>query len=183
MLNSILGNDLSKRISRPTRVGVSGLSRIRLRPARKAFDPLILELPQHLDLMSARLQNGENIYSVLSDQAAASGRLAEGLRRVAVRLSLGETLDVSLDRLSAELKSELVQELSNKVKLGLVRGTPLAAQFQLLSSSAKNQLRVAQLRAAGRNELRMLVPLVFLILPVTIAFAIFPSLQILQLGV
>jgi tight adherence protein C len=53
----------------------------------------------------------------------------------------------------------------------------------MLSASAKSQLKVAQLKAAGRNELKMLIPLVFLILPVTIAFAVFPSLQLLQLGV
>ena len=183
MFHDLLGHSLAKRLSSPRPTLSFRISRVRLRPPQRAFDPLILELPQHLDLMAARLQNGENIYSVLSQQAVTSGRLAEGLRRLAIRLSLGETLDASLDFLATELKSELIQELSNKVKLGLVRGTPLAAQFQLLSASAKNQLRVAQLRGAGRNELRMLVPLVFLILPVTIAFAIFPSLQILQLGV
>ena len=183
MFPSSVSNGLSRRLATSKPVTRFRFSKVRLRSPRLAFDPLILELPQHLDLMAARLQNGENVYSVLSQQAAASGRMAEGLRRVAVRLSLGETLDASLDHLAADLKSELIQELSNKVKLGLVRGTPLASQFQLLSGAAKNQLRVAQLKAAGRNEVRMLVPLVFLILPVTIAFAIFPSLQILQLGV
>jgi tight adherence protein C len=59
----------------------------------------------------------------------------------------------------------------------------MAEQFTQLAESARGQLRVAQLKNAGKNELKMLVPLVFLILPVTVLFAIFPSLQILQLGV
>jgi tight adherence protein C len=183
MFLDLVGNPLANRISGAKSIAFTGLSRVPLKRPKPAFDPLLTELPQHLDLMAARLQNGENIYSVLADQALASGQLAVGFRRLATRLSLGETLDSALDHLTRELKSELVQELANKVKFGLVRGTPLAGQFLLLSASAKNQLKVAQLRAAGRNELRMLIPLVFLILPVTIAFAIFPSLQILQLGV
>ena len=35
---------------------------------------------------------------------------------------------------------------------------------------------------AGRKEIAMLVPLVFLILPVTIAFALFPGYLVLQAG-
>jgi tight adherence protein C len=36
--------------------------------------------------------------------------------------------------------------------------------------------------SAGRNEVMMLIPLVFLILPVTIAFAVFPGLIAIQSG-
>jgi tight adherence protein C len=36
--------------------------------------------------------------------------------------------------------------------------------------------------AAGRKEIAMMIPLVLLILPVTVAFAIFPGTLVLQLG-
>lgn len=158
-------------------------SRVSVARLTKPQDPVLFELPQHIELMAARLQNGENIFSVLTRQSEATGVLAKGLKRLAMRLRLGETLDESLRLFAAEANSPLVHELANKISLGVARGTPLANQLLLLASASKNQLRVAQLKAAGRNELRMLLPLVFLILPVTIAFAIFPSLQILQLGV
>ena len=36
------------------------------------------------------------------------------------------------------------------------------------------------LETAGRKEVAMLVPLVFLILPVTVAFAVWPGIVVLQ---
>jgi tight adherence protein C len=36
-------------------------------------------------------------------------------------------------------------------------------------------------KKAGQNETRMLVPLIFLILPVTVLFAVYPSLQVLSI--
>jgi tight adherence protein C len=161
----------------PFRVGI-------LLPAKKtqAFDDLLLEFPQHLEVMASRLQNGENIYSVFSKQGAGTGKLATAFKRLAIRVQLGENIEVALAALESEVQSPLIAEFVNKVTLSLRRGTPLAAQLRLLAASARGKLRVAQLKAAGRNELMMLVPLVFLILPVTVAFAVLPSLQLLQLG-
>ncbi len=38
------------------------------------------------------------------------------------------------------------------------------------------------LELAGKKEVAMLVPLVFLILPVTILFAVYPGIVVLQVG-
>lgn len=147
-----------------------------------SIDPLIYELPQHLELMAARFQNGENLYAVMADAGRGSGRFANAMARTSIRLRLGESIDDALREMERELKSPFVSELVNKVLLSVERGSPLAAQLRLMASTARAQLRVAQLKAAGRNELKMLVPLVFLILPVTVAFAVLPSLQLLQFG-
>jgi tight adherence protein C len=150
---------------------------------RVNFDDYLLEVPQHLELMAARLRNGESFYKVLSRQSAGRGIFADGMRRLSLRLTYGESIEEALALLDAECASPLVSEFANKSMLSLKRGSPMADQIIQLSESARGQLRVAQLKAAGRNELKMLVPLVFMILPVTVLFAIFPSLQILQLGV
>jgi tight adherence protein C len=51
-----------------------------------------------------------------------------------------------------------------------------------LSASARAEIRNMLLRQAGKNETRMLIPLVFLILPITVLFAIYPSLELLNFG-
>jgi tight adherence protein C len=48
--------------------------------------------------------------------------------------------------------------------------------------SVREEIKSRLLRQAGRNETRMLIPLVFLILPVTVLFAIYPSLELLNFG-
>ena len=54
----------------------------------------------------------------------------------------------------------------------------LRAQAQDARRDAKRRLLVV----AGRKEVAMLFPLVFLILPVTIVFAVFPGIVVLELG-
>ena len=96
---------------------------------------------------------------------------------------MGETLEHGLSQFANENPLAEGREFANKLSLALRRGTPLA---QLLSDQAetiRGQLRNDLLKAAGRNETRMLIPLIFMILPVTVLFATYPSLQLLQLTI
>jgi len=54
----------------------------------------------------------------------------------------------------------------------------LRAQAGDAREAAKREL----IESAGRKEIAMLVPLIFLILPVTICFALFPGYLVLQAG-
>jgi len=54
----------------------------------------------------------------------------------------------------------------------------LRAQAQDAREAAKRGL----LEVAGKKEVAMLVPVVFLILPMTILFAVFPGIFVLQAG-
>jgi len=159
------------------------LSKLKVSWGNKSFDPYLLEVPQQVELMAAMLANGENFYSALTTQATMSrGDFANGLRRVKKRLELGESLEVALELLERETNSAMVSEFANKVVIALTRGTPMAQQLEFLSETARAQLRNQLLKQAGKNELKMLIPMVFMILPVTILFAVFPSLQLLQVG-
>ena len=175
-------SNLSKRLGQGSKLNLPEFSLVSLRVRKTKVDAYLYELPQHLEIFSARLANGENFYSVLTQHSGASGAFAQALNRLSRRLQFGESLEQGLSLLELECGSPIVSEFVNKVTLSLRRGSQLADQLNLLAESARGQLRVQQLRAAGRNEVKMLVPLVFLILPVTILFAIFPSLQLLQVG-
>jgi tight adherence protein C len=83
---------------------------------------------------------------------------------------------------SAAIPQPQVIELTNKIVLALDRGTPLATMLSELGDSARAEIRNRLFRQAGKNETRMLIPLVFLILPITVLFAIYPSLELLNFG-
>ena len=59
-------------------------------------------------------------------------------------------------------------------------GTGLVRQLNLLASSVDEELHQQRLRQAAKSETRMLLPLVFLILPITVVFALYPSLTLIQ---
>ena len=63
------------------------------------------------------------------------------------------------------------------------RGTPLADVLRAQAADARELAAAELMETAGRREIAMLVPVVFLILPVTVVFALFPGFYGLSLSV
>ena len=155
----------------------------RLFESRTSKKRALLELPEILDMMAISLSAGDSLFAALSRVSSrASGVLANELNRVFMSLELGSDFETELQELAKRLPSRQVAEFASKLTLGLKRGNPLAEMIREQSASARSEIRNELLRQAGRNETRMLVPLVFLILPVTVLFAIYPSLQLLNIS-
>ncbi|MFM6980884.1 MAG: type II secretion system F family protein [Micrococcales bacterium] len=160
----------------------------KFRPVRvkrpKAFDPMLLELPQILDWLALATANGLSIYQALWQVSTqANGQVAKQLAKVCKGLEYGESLESALTQMRDSSGSASVQEFCNRLILTMQRGTPVAAQLRALAKSSRAQLRNQLLARAGANEIKLLLPLVFMILPITVWFAVFPSLQLLQLGI
>jgi tight adherence protein C len=141
------------------------------------------ELPTILEFLTLSLSAGEGILDALRRIGRISrGELAEELAAVPRDVSSGVPLADSFEQLSGDLQIVPLTRAIEQITGAMERGTPLAevlrAQAQDARESAKRQL----LELSGKKEIAMLVPLVFLILPVTIAIAIFPGLFVLQLG-
>jgi tight adherence protein C len=153
------------------------------RAARMRVQRMTKELPTVLEFLTLSLSAGEGILDAIRRIARiSSGQLAAELSRVPRDVSTGVPLAEALDGVSARLRMVPLTRAIEQVTGAIERGTPLAevlrAQAQDSRESAKREL----LELSGKKEVAMLVPLVFLILPVTIAIAIFPGLFVLQLG-
>lgn len=147
--------------------------------SRKKLRLATTELPEILDLMSVSLAAGDGIYAAISRVAPrANGVLAASLQEILASLELGGELEVELNRLAKRLPQSQIIEFTSKLSIALRRGTPLSQMLTSLAESARAEHRNHLLKQVGRNETRMLIPLVFLILPVTVMFAVFPSLQL-----
>ncbi|MEN9962644.1 MAG: hypothetical protein RIS66_1057 [Actinomycetota bacterium] len=150
--------------------------------SRKKLQLAVSELPEIIELMAVALSAGDGIYGALTRVVPrASGVLAESLRTMLASLELGGELDVELERLAQRLPHRQIVEFTGKVSIALRRGTPLSQMLSSLAESARADQRNELLKQVGRNETKMLIPLVFLILPVTVLFAVYPSLQLLNI--
>ncbi|MEY4981267.1 MAG: hypothetical protein RL174_605 [Actinomycetota bacterium] len=144
---------------------------------------VLFELPDILDLLAVSLSAGGNLFNSLERVAPrVSGLVGRQLQLALQALQLGSSLATEMDRISERLPQRQLVEFCAKVNLSLKRGTPLADLLREQASSARAEIRNQLLKQAGKNETKMLIPLVFLILPVTVLFAIYPSLQMLNLG-
>jgi tight adherence protein C len=166
--------------------GVAGFvlrDQVLQRSARARVQRMTKELPTVLEFLTLSLSAGEGILDAIRRiSRISSGELAAELASVPRDVSTGVPLADALEGLSNRLRVLPLTRAIEQVTGAIERGTPLAevlrAQAQDSRESAKREL----LELSGKKEVAMLVPLVFLILPVTIAIAVFPGLFVLQLG-
>jgi tight adherence protein C len=108
-----------------------------------------------------------------------SGEIAKLLQAITENLELGADIVSELDELQSYGDPGL-SELAEKLKLMIERGASVSSQVLELALTLRSSLYRELLAKAGSNETKMLIPTVFLILPVTVLFALFPSLIVLQ---
>lgn len=151
----------------------------RIRPKRPS--QLDHELTDFIRALSLLVRNGVPILVALAWLAPrVGGRLGVLLSELNREIELGASLEQGLELLEQAAGSALAGELVQKVKVSLERGTPLADQLSQLAASAQAQSAARLLRQAGGNETKMLIPTIFVILPITVLFAIYPSLSLLS---
>lgn len=143
----------------------------------------LYELPEFLDLLVVALASGEGVFSSIRRVTqVAQGILAKEFEQLVRAVQLGQPMEDELIGLAQRLPQQQVVEFCNKLNLANRRGTPLAHVLQMQSITVRTDIQNQLFKQAGKNETRMMIPLVFLILPITVLFAIYPSLQLLNIS-
>ncbi|WP_241986736.1 type II secretion system F family protein [Cryobacterium fucosi] len=141
------------------------------------------ELPTILEFLTLSLSAGEGILDSLARVSRTStGELSREFAGVVADVRIGVPLHSALRSMSGRLHLPAVTRLVDQVSGALDRGTPLAEVLRAQAQDSRDSAKRELLEVAGKKEVAMLVPLVFLILPLTILFAVFPGLFILQSG-
>jgi tight adherence protein C len=141
------------------------------------------ELPTVLEFMTLSLSAGEGILDAIRRISRIfHGELAAELSTVIGDVSTGLPLADSLIALSSNLQIPPLTRAIEQMTGALERGTPLAEVLRAQAQDARDDAKRELIELSGKKEVAMLVPLVFLILPTTIAIAIFPGIFVLQLG-
>ncbi len=154
------------------------------RRARARQSRIAAELPTVLEFLTLSLSAGESILDALRRVSrTGTGELAREFGRVVAEVNAGMALPAALARCATTVALPALTRTIDQLVGALERGTPLAEVLRAQAQDSREDAKRALLEAAGRKEVAMLVPLVFLILPVTIAFAIFPGILVLQLGI
>ena len=141
------------------------------------------ELPDLIDLACGALLTGQSLHAAIERVASRSNSMVASELQVFLRnVSLGQSLSSELAALCERKPTAAMKEFVNKISLSIARGTPLAESFEALSASLRERRGFELLKRAGANETKMLIPLVALVLPTTVIFALYPSLLVLNIG-
>jgi tight adherence protein C len=164
-------------------IGVLLPDQVLSRAARVRRDRIAAELPTVLEFLTLSLSAGEAVLDALRRVArAGNGDLAREIAVVVAQVNAGVPLAVALERCADEIQLPALSRTVDQLVGALDRGTPLVDVLRAQAQDSRDDAKRSLLEAAGKKEIAMLVPLVFLILPVTVAFAIFPGILVLQLG-
>jgi tight adherence protein C len=136
-----------------------------------------------LEFLTLSLTAGEGMLDAIRRVAdAGSGELPGEFARLVAAVRAGVPMGHALAELRDGLDHPALSRAIDQVLGALERGAPLAAVLRAQAGDAREDAKRTIIELAGRKEIAMLVPLIFLILPVTVAFALFPGYLVLQAG-
>jgi tight adherence protein C len=139
------------------------------------------QLPDIAELLAFAVAAGESIAPALHRVCSmVTGDLADELRVVVAEVATGIPLEVSLRSASDRMGAPSVERFVDGLIISLERGTPLVAVVRAQASDARTVQQQSLMELAGRKDVIMLIPVVFLILPTVVAIALFPGLRGLQ---
>jgi tight adherence protein C len=138
---------------------------------------MLAEFPVFADLLALAVVAGEAPPDALRRVSRLTGgELARDLDVALGRSRTGVPLTTALTELAERTTLEPFARFVQGIVVGLERGTPLADVLRAQAVDAREVGKRALLEAGGRKEISMMVPVVFLILPVTVLFALYPGL-------
>lgn len=139
------------------------------------------EFPSLIEMLTLAAGAGESPVSSLKRiSLRAHGHLAGEISEVIRSVEEGVPFFIALDAMSHRIGSTSVRRFVDSLIISLSRGTSLVDTLSHNVQESRNQERVRLLTAAGKAEINMMIPVVFLILPVSILFALFPSITALN---
>jgi pilus assembly protein TadC len=139
------------------------------------------ELPAMAEVFSILISAGVSPSTAFEWLAGrAHGELGDRVRYIVAECRDGALLVHTLDAISQELASALVRRFVDSIAISLERGSSLAEQLRLYVGEMRVQERRKLMEKAGKAEIGLMIPVVFLILPISVVFALWPSYQSLS---
>lgn len=140
------------------------------------------ELPDAIELLALAVGAGESLYRALERVASRCTQVTgEELTRLMAELERGKALSPSLTSWRTRNESAVLAHLVDAVVSAIERGSPLAEVLREQVADSRAAARNQLLTQGGKKEVWMMVPVVFLILPLTVVFALYPGLVALQM--
>ncbi|MEW1955088.1 type II secretion system F family protein [Terrabacter sp. NPDC080008] len=152
------------------------------RAASRREARMLTEFPTVAELLALAVSAGEGAVGALERVCRLSrGELSDELRRCLADARAGANLPTALQGLADRTGLMSLTRFVDGIVVAVERGTPLAEVLRAQAQDVREDGRRALMEEGGKKEIYMMVPIVFLTLPVTVLFALFPGLSFLHL--
>ncbi|GAA4282837.1 type II secretion system F family protein [Brevibacterium daeguense] len=152
------------------------------RRVRRREERILAEFPTIAELLALSITAGEGTVDALERSCrSTTGELSEELRSTLAEARTGTPLIEALDNLGRRTGIPSIVQFVDGIAVAIARGTPLAEVLRAQAGDVREEGRRRLMELSGKKEVGMLVPVVLFVLPVTVLFAVFPSLAVLEL--
>ena len=139
------------------------------------------ELPTQIQLLTVLISSGISPARAIALLSMRSNSIScEKFAEVVRDIEDGESVVEALDKLVQRNQSLVLRRFITSLILGIERGSSLTPILISQVRDSRLASKSETLKRAGKAEIALLIPVVFLILPISILFALWPSYQ--QLG-
>jgi tight adherence protein C len=143
---------------------------------------ILVEFPTVAELLALAVGAGEGPVAALDRVVTRSrGELSTELGAVLADIRTGTPVTTALDGLGWRSGLPVVARFAEGMAVAIERGTPLSAVLHAQAMDVREAGRRALIESGARKEILMMVPVVFLVLPVTVVFAFWPGVVGLHL--
>lgn len=137
---------------------------------------MMAEFPTIAELLALAVAAGEGAVGALERVTRLSrGELARELGRALSEARAGASLIQALQGIANRTTLPPLARFVDGVAIAVERGTPLAEVLRAQAVDVREAGKRSLLEAGGRKEIAMMLPVVFLVLPITVLFALFPG--------
>jgi tight adherence protein C len=144
---------------------------------------MLAEFPSLAELMALAVSAGESTTGALERICrSAQGELADEFATVLADTRSGTPLLAALQDFSRRSRLQALVRFVDGITVAVERGTPLADVLRAQAQDVRDMAKRNLMESAGKKEIAMMVPLVFGVLPLTVLFAVYPGLALINLG-
>lgn len=164
-------------------LGVAGRDWVLTRQADQREQRILAQFPTVAEMLALSVSAGEGPIAALDRVSRLSrGDLATELQLTLADTRAGAPLTTALQALADRTGLVAVARFVDGVVVAVDRGTPLADVLRAQAEDVREAGQRSLMETAGKKEIAMMIPVVFVILPITVLFAVYPGFAFLRLG-
>ncbi|WP_370894827.1 type II secretion system F family protein [Janibacter sp. GXQ6167] len=161
--------------------GVLARDTMLTRQAERREARMLAEFPTIAELLALAVGAGEGAIGALERVVRLSrGELSAELGRCLADARAGASLPDALHGLAGRTGLPSLARFVDGIIIAVERGTPLADVLRAQAQDVREEGRRLVMESGGKKEIAMMVPVVFLVLPITVVFAVWPGFTFLQ---
>ena len=146
------------------------------RSKKNSSENLDHQFPSFVELFTILVVAGESpSKALLRISEVATGELAVLVRASVAELKNGRSFTQSIDQLAAAAGSATIRRFCDSLIIAIERGTPLSEVLHRQVEDVRKRHQTELAKQAGKAEIALMIPVVFLILPISVLFALWPS--------